>query len=52
MIMSRLQNRKLPREVYPLVAIVSAGVIGGAYASLRKLFTDPSLRRRRSQNLA
>ncbi|ORZ00037.1 hypothetical protein BCR41DRAFT_363613 [Lobosporangium transversale] len=40
-----MRGMKAPTEVYPLVAVVTGASIGGSYMALRKLATDPHLRR-------
>ncbi|KAI9004559.1 hypothetical protein CLU79DRAFT_841276 [Phycomyces nitens] len=49
MILSRLNKKNVPVEVYPLVTVVSVCLVGGIGSMIHKLWSDPDIRRRRSQ---
>ncbi|ORY99338.1 hypothetical protein BCR43DRAFT_489123 [Syncephalastrum racemosum] len=41
----RLTKKTMPKEVYPLIAIVGTGLTGGITAGFHKLRTDRELRK-------
>ncbi|KAF9924627.1 hypothetical protein FBU30_005423 [Linnemannia zychae] len=44
------QGMKPPVDVLPLITLVTGASVGGAYMAMRKLATDPHLRRQMSPN--
>ncbi|CAG8546119.1 53_t:CDS:2 [Paraglomus occultum] len=38
--------RNFPSELFPLVVVVTAGLSAGVFAAVRKMRTDPTLKRR------
>ncbi|KAL0072926.1 hypothetical protein F4703DRAFT_1940225 [Phycomyces blakesleeanus] len=48
MILSRLNKKHVPVEVYPLVTVVSVCVLGGIGSMVRKFWTDPDIRHKSS----